>query len=149
MSYSIRRLAANDSAQMNRLNAVFANAFEDAESYVGADHTYLKERLGDPSCIVLAAFDENEEIIGGIVAYELKKLEQARSEIYLYDLAVHIEHRRKGVATALIEELRSVARAIGAYVIFVQADNIDHGAIALYRTFASEEITPHHFDILP
>ncbi|MGI9404951.1 MAG: hypothetical protein ACR2O4_01155 [Hyphomicrobiaceae bacterium] len=37
------------------------------------------------------------QVIGGLVAYELKKFEQERSEIYIYDLAVAAEHRRKGV----------------------------------------------------
>ncbi len=43
-------------------------------------------------------------------------------------------YRREGIATALIEELRKIAAARGAYVIFVQADKgtEDEPAIALY-----------------
>ena len=37
-------------------------------------------------------------MIGGLVAYVLPKFEQARSEIYLYDLAVDAAHRQRGVA---------------------------------------------------
>lgn len=82
----------------------------------------------------------------GIAAYEIHKFEQQRSEIYIYDLAVAAAHRRQGVATALIQELRAVAAARGAYVIFVQADAGDAPAIALYGTLGRREDVLH-FDI--
>ncbi len=78
----------------------------------------------------------------------MKKFERERSEIYLYDLAVDEKHRRKGVATALIQELRKISAARGAWVIFVQADtNVeDEPAIALYTKLGvREEVL--HFDI--
>lgn len=49
------------------------------------------------------------DVVGGLVAYELAKFEQERSEVYIYDLAVLASHRRQGVATALIAELKSLA----------------------------------------
>jgi aminoglycoside 3-N-acetyltransferase I len=48
-------------------------------------------------------------VVCGLAAYELKKFEQERSEIYIYDLAVASEHRREGIATALIEKLKEIA----------------------------------------
>ena len=77
--------------------------------------------------------------IGGLAAYELKKFEQERSEIYIYDLAVAAAHRRNGVATALIRTLGETARKRGACIMFVQADTgeEDAPANALYRKLAS------------
>ena len=72
--------------------------------------------------------------------------EQARSEIYIYDLAVARRHRRQGIATALIKALKGVARARGAYVIFVQADQGDEPAIQLYTKFGTRDEVLH-FDI--
>lgn len=86
--------------------------------------------------------------MGGITAYELPKFEQERSEIYIYDLAVAALHRRKGVATALINEMRKIASSRGAYVIFVQADHGDEPAIALYTKFGTGE-SVLSFDIAP
>ncbi len=88
------------------------------------------------------------EVTGGIAAYELVKFEQERSEIYIYDLAVAEKHRRTGIATALIQELRKIAAVRGAYVIFVQADsNVeDEPAIALYTKLGVREDVLH-FDI--
>jgi len=71
-------------------------------------------------------------VVGGIAAYVLPKFEQARSEMYIYDLAVAESHRRQGVATAMIAELQKVATRRGVYVIFVQADHDDEPAICLY-----------------
>jgi ribosomal protein S18 acetylase RimI-like enzyme len=63
----------------------------------------------------LVALD-GDEVIGGLVAYELPKLEQARHEIYIYDLAVAAAHRRRArVATALIGWLQQVAASRGAW----------------------------------
>lgn len=91
---------------------------------------------------------KNDHIDGGLAAYELKKFEQERSEIYIYDLAVTQAHRRQGVATALIEELKKIGAARGAYVIFVQADTAieDEPAIALYTKLGVREDVLH-FDI--
>ena len=86
------------------------------------------------------------QVVGGIAAYELKKFEQQRSEIYIYDLAVAEAHRRRGIATALIQALRRIAAGRGAYVIFVQADIGDEPAIALYSKLGIREDVLH-FDI--
>lgn len=108
---------------------------------------YLTRLLGDGSFIALVAL-EGEAVVGGAAAYELKKFEQERSEIYLYDLAVAAAFRRRGIATALIERLKTVAAERGAYVIFVQADTGIEGepAIALYSRLGNREEVLH-FDI--
>jgi aminoglycoside 3-N-acetyltransferase I len=53
-------------------------------------------------------------VTGALCAYELRKFEQERSEIYIYDLAVAMTHRRQGIATALISSLQDIAAARGA-----------------------------------
>lgn len=84
--------------------------------------------------------------LGGLAAYELRKFEQERSEIYIYDLAVAAAHRRQGIATALIAALARYAAACGARVLFVQADREDAPAIALYAKLGAREDVLH-FDI--
>jgi aminoglycoside 3-N-acetyltransferase I len=124
-------------------------AFNDVETYTRTRPAagYLRKLLDGDSFIALAAVT-NGEVVGGLAAYELRKFEQERSEIYIYDLAVAAAHRRQGIATALIEELKALALRRGAYVIFVQADTgaEDQPAIALYTKLGTREEVLH-FDI--
>jgi aminoglycoside 3-N-acetyltransferase I len=129
------------------LLTTFGEAFGEVETYGGnrPSERYLRQLLGSDYFIALVALKAGE-VVGGIAAYELKKFEQQRSEIYIYDLAVASAHRRKGIATALIQELKNIAEARGAYVIFVQADLGDEPAIALYTKLGVREDVLH-FDI--
>jgi aminoglycoside 3-N-acetyltransferase I len=56
------------------------------------------------------------------------------------------EHRRRGIATALIEHLRGIAAQRGAWVVYVQADYGDDPAVALYEKLGAREDVMH-FDI--
>lgn len=147
MSFTIRKLELGDAALFHSLNAMFGKAFDDPESYGAAapSDAYLETLLAKQHVIPIVALSEGE-VIGGLVAYQLDKFEQARSEIYIYDLAVAEPHRRRGIATALIERLREVAAERGAWVIYVQADHGDEPAIALYTKLGRREDVLH-FDI--
>jgi len=126
---------------------MFGQAFNEPETYGGArpSAAYLRRLLGGDSFIAVAALQAGE-VVGGLAAYELRKFEQERSEIYIYDLAVAARCRRRGIATALIEQLKVVAAARGAYVIYVQADLEDGPAIELYTKLGAREDVLH-FDI--
>src|SRR5687768_612964 len=132
---------------MKALLAMFGEAFDEVETYGRKQPSaaYLQQLLSSDYFIALAAL-KNGEVVGGIAAYELKKFEQERSEIYIYDLAVAVAHRREGIATGLIQELKKLAAARAAYVIFVQADSRDAPAIALYSKLGIREDVLH-FDI--
>lgn len=143
----IRQLGPGDLGLFRAMLAMFGAAFGEADTYTRAqpDDAYLKELLGGKTFLAVAAV-RDDAVVGGLAAYELRKFEQARSEIYIYDLAVAAEHRRQGIATALIAKLKEIARARGAYVIFVQADYGDPPAIALYSKLGAREDVLH-FDI--
>jgi aminoglycoside 3-N-acetyltransferase I len=146
-AFSIHRLARRDVPLMEDMLTTFGDVFDEVETYSGAPPSaaYLERLLGSDYFIALAAL-KSGRVVGGIAAYELRKFEQERSEIYIYDLAVAAAHRREGIATALILELRKIAAARGAYVIFVQADPGDEPAIALYTKLGAREDVLH-FDI--
>ncbi len=132
---------------MKGLLKVFGEAFEDVPIYqnnVPSDE-YLKTLLAKPTFIVIAAFS-GEEVVGGLCAYILEKFEQERSEVYIYDLAVALPHRRKGLARQLINDLKPIAKQKGAYIIFVQADPPDEPAVKLYESLGVKEEV-FHFDI--
>ncbi len=143
----IRQLTADDLALMDALLTMFGRAFDETDTYGAArpGKAYLRRLLGSDYFIALVAL-RDEVVVGGIAAYELRKFEQERSEVYIYDLAVAEEHRRQGIATAMIGELKNIAAARGAYVLFVQADHGDEPAIRLYTKLGKREDVLH-FDI--
>jgi ribosomal protein S18 acetylase RimI-like enzyme len=147
MEYTFATLTSSDVAALKDLLRVFGEAFEDVETYQGAvpPDAYLQSLLATPSFIVVVV-RYGDQVIGGLAAYELLKFERERREIYIYDLAVAQEHRRRGVATGAITELKRIARQRGAYVIFVQADQGDDPAIKLYEGLGTREDV-HHFDL--
>ncbi len=147
--FTVHHLAATDVRLLRGMLAMFGDAFHEQRIYTGKPpgEAYLLGLLEGRQFIALAAL-QGEAVIGGLAAYVLEKFEQERSEIYIYDLAVAEPHRRRGVATALIGQLKSIAKARGAYVIFVQADPVDAPAIALYTKLGIREDVLH-FDIAP
>lgn len=131
---------------MTAMLQLFEEVFEDPTNY-GAKPSaaYLERLLASDTFIAIAAL-EDKRVVAGLAAYELRKFEQERSEIYIYDLAVAESHRRRGLATALIERLQEIAAGRGAWVIFVQADYGDDPAVALYTRLGTREDVMH-FDI--
>jgi aminoglycoside 3-N-acetyltransferase I len=136
----IYRLSPMDVRLLRKLNALFGDAFAEPGTY-GAEppsDAYLEGLLAKEHVFALVAM-AGDEVIGGLVAYELDKFERARREVYIYDLAVSADHRRQGIATALIGHLREIAAQRGAWVVYVQADYGDDPAIALYEKLGIRE----------
>jgi aminoglycoside 3-N-acetyltransferase I len=147
--FSIRRLTPSDLVTMRSMLSMMGEAFDDRLAYEGSPpgDAWLRRLLARDSFIAIVA-TEGDVVRGGIAAYVLEKFEQERSEIYIYDLAVAESHRRQGIASALIAEVQRIAAAIGAWVVFVQADHGDDPAIALYaRLGVREDVL--HFDLPP
>lgn len=143
----IHRLDAGDADLFEKMLDLFGAVFGDTITY-GAhrpDAGYVTRLLANPGFIALVAL-KDEHVVGALTAYELPKFEQARSEFYIYDLAVDAAHRRQRIATALIGKTREIALSRGGWVVFVQADHGDDPAIALYTKLGKREDVLH-FDL--
>jgi aminoglycoside 3-N-acetyltransferase I len=144
-----RTLDASDIPTFRSMLLLFGEAFEDQETYATKqpNDEYIRQLFASENFIAIVA-EQEARVIGALAGYVLPKFEQARSEFYIYDLAVGLKHRRQGVATALIEQLKAICQRRGIYVIFVQADYGDDAAVALYTKLGSREDVMH-FDISP
>ncbi|HJS77649.1 MAG TPA: AAC(3)-I family aminoglycoside N-acetyltransferase [Burkholderiales bacterium] len=142
-----RTLGTGDLTVFRQILAVFAEAFQDGATYLSKQPTdeYLYKLLASDSFVAIAGYS-GESVVGGLAGYVLRKFEQERSEFYIYDLAVLAAHRRQGVATAMIENLKKVAAQRSVHVIYVQADYGDEAAISLYTKLGVREDVMH-FDI--
>lgn len=146
---AIRVLDAADAASLRAMLGLFGEAFEDSASYCARQPSdeYLRGLLASPTFMAIAAFTDGR-VVGGLAGHVLPKFEQERSEFYIYDLAVAEGFRRQGIATGLIECLKSCAAERGIHVIFVQADSGDDPAAAPYTRLGTREDVLH-VDIVP
>ena len=129
-SFQIKRLTKEHLADFQALVNLFNTVFEEA-SKIGSE-THLLKLLGNESFIALAALAENE-VMGGLTAYELPRYYSDSSEIFLYDLAVKPEYQRMGVGKRLIERLKNYCAEQGIKEFFVMAHVEDEHAIEFYH----------------
>ncbi|GAA0997324.1 GNAT family N-acetyltransferase [Subtercola frigoramans] len=127
----VTRLVRGDEARAARTFAMMAAVFEEPSDPL--EDSYLNNLLRSDSFWAIAAF-LGSDVIGGLTAHTVPLTRTAQSEVFVYDLAVHHEHRRQGIAARLLHELRVTAALEGIYDIFVVADNDDVGALDFYRT---------------
>ena len=144
------RIGADGTAVMEAANRLFLEVFAD-EAYAwgrSRRRDHLAKLLADPKFIALGGVGSTGKWSVRSLAMSWSSSKPERSEIYIYDLAVRAAFRRRGVATALIEALKPIAQACGAWMIFVQADPVDGPAVALYDKLGVREDVLH-FDISP
>ena len=92
---------------------------------------YLKNLLARTDFHVLAAFD-GENLIGGLTAYELAKYKTEVREMFLYELVVDKNYRRKQAASRLIDFLKNICSEKEISEIFLLTENSNFAARNLY-----------------
>lgn len=125
-----RRLKPADRDLARRLFTMMAEIFEeDCETLSDA---WIDGLLAREDFWAIAAIAD-EQIIGGITAHTLPMTSTSSSEVFIYDIAVRADDRRRGVGRRLLTELRVSAAASGIPVLFVAAENADAHALDFYR----------------
>ncbi|WP_079476618.1 GNAT family N-acetyltransferase [Marinococcus halophilus] len=144
-----QRLKNNENSlkQMRKLNELYAEVFEEEEMYTGnkPSEAYLLKQLSNENTIICTAV-LGEQVVAGLTAYVMNKLEEETCEIYVYDLAVDVKFRRRKIATNLLGFLLEEAKNLDASAVFIQADQEDAPAVALYESMGERE-DGYHFDI--
>jgi aminoglycoside 3-N-acetyltransferase I len=130
-SFEIKRLAREDLPVFKSLIRLFNAVFEEDKSNIGDDEN-LASLLDDDNFIVMAAL-HNNEVVGGLTAYELPLYYSRQSEIFLYDLVVNTGYQRKGVGRRLIQKLQEYCAENNIQEFFVLAHEEDAHAIEFYR----------------
>ena len=87
--------------------------------------------LADPGHHLLVAY-EADVPAGFVTGVEMTHPDKG-TEMFLYELAVHEEHRNRGVGRALVRALAALAREHGCYGMWVLTDEDNAAALAAYR----------------
>src|SRR5687767_598620 len=123
----VRKLTQEDVSAFHSLVHLFNMVFDEDETAIGTEKNLLK-LLGNRHFVAMAGFYENE-IAGGLTAYELPMYYSDHSEIFLYDLAVKAEYQRMGVGKRLIHALKEYCVKNGINEFFVLAHEEDEHAL--------------------
>ena len=148
----VARLGEGDRDVARRLFTLMAEVFDEGCEPLG--DAYLDRLLAREEFWALAAFD-GDELVGGLTAHTLPMTRSESAEIFIFDIAVHADHQRRGIGRRLMTMLREEAARAGIETVFVPADNDDEHALDFYRalggepapvtifTFASTNDSPH------
>lgn len=128
----IRQLTKEDLSVFKQLIHLFNTVFEEAKSAIGSE-TNLEKLLDKNNFIAMAVFSE-DEVVGGLTAYELPMYYSDNSEIILYDLAVKSEFQRIGIGKRLIHALKDYCAGHGIKEFFVLAHEEDGHAVEFYHS---------------
>ena len=101
--FEIKQLTKEDLSTFKSLIDLFNMVFE--EEPVSGENGNLLKLLGSNNFIAMAAVSENE-VVGGLTAYELPMYHSESSEVFLYDLAVKPAYQRMGIGKKLIQNLK-------------------------------------------
>jgi len=64
------------------------------------------------------------------------------TEMFLYELGTHEDHRRKGVARSLVDALSAIAREHGCHGMWVVTESDNDAALATYRSAGFDAPAP-------
>ena len=126
----IRKLTDQDVSAFKALLLLFNQAFEEERDLSTTEH--LSALLNNRQFVVMAAFS-GEEILGGLTAYELPLYYDNKTEIFLYDMAIHPDHQRKVIGKQLLEFLKDYCAQNKINTFFVLAHEEDVHALEFYH----------------
>ena len=134
----IRILKLAEISSAGDLLYYFREEFSDEHPFRLGDER-LKELLTQKGFYIFAAF-ENEQLAGGITAYKLLGSDYLHPELFIYDLAVKPEFRRKGIASMLLKAVKELGTEIGVKETFVFAEMEDEQAMKFYQSQKGEQM---------
>ena len=117
--------------QIERLEEFFVPQVEELERLCFSlpwSHATLIREIRDPGCVYLAAAD-GAELLG------YAGMQTVLDEGYINNIAVSPQHRRRGVASALLSALTARARELELSFLTLEVRAGNAPAIALYEKF--------------
>jgi aminoglycoside 6'-N-acetyltransferase I len=128
----IRILTPADADVLNRVaDGVFDNAINPG---------MRSEFLADPRHHLCVAIEDGV-VIAMASAVHYTHPDFKRPELWINEVGTSPDHRRKGAARAVLEELKLFARRLGCGEAWVLTDEVNEAARALYRSVGGAEQT--------
>jgi len=124
----IRRLRSGDEANVGAATHLFDHP---------PDAAAVREFLADGQSYLIVAY-ASDSPVGFARAHLLPRLDARRRQLFLYEIGVACEFRRRGVARALVEHLKELGTAAGCDELFVLTSVANVAAMRLYAATGGE-----------
>jgi aminoglycoside 3-N-acetyltransferase I len=90
---------------------------------------------------LLMAIDDGGGAVGFVSGVETTHPDKG-TEMFLYELSVHADHRKRGIGKALVESLATLASERGCYGMWVGTEPDNVAALATYVAAGAEPPEP-------
>jgi aminoglycoside 3-N-acetyltransferase I len=144
--YRVVRLGTGDRATAQAAFTMMAEVFEEERALLG--DAYLDALLAREETWIFVAWC-GEAIVGAITAHVLPMTREEIREVFIYDLAVRVDHQRRSIGRLLVSAVRALASEQGLGDVFVPADEADDHALAFYRAVGGDESKVRFFTFAP
>lgn len=131
---SIQKLSSANTPEFKQLIKLFNEDDGIARKEISSED-YLKSFLLNESNHVLIALS-NEELAGGLIAYELKMYKSETTEMFLFEIGVKAAFRMAGIGTQLITRLKEICVERKIVQMFVLTSDTNTAANLLYKKTA-------------
>jgi ribosomal protein S18 acetylase RimI-like enzyme len=143
MNIAVRRASEADAEALSLLNAdvqgLHASALPERFKPPGSDTfpaAAARALLANPDNLVYIAETDSEPagyVYAEVLHLPESQLRHAWSEVHLHHISVRPAHRRKGVASALLDSVRAAADDIGIGLVTLQVWSFNEEAQAFFR----------------
>ena len=120
---TIRRLHTGDEETAGRVAHLFKRSR-------GSDESLSRFLLNPLNLLIVA--QERDEPVGFVIAHQLQRIDGESSKMFLYEIGVAASHRRRGIASALINELDRICQDGSFISMFVLTNRSNIPATGLY-----------------
>ena len=126
---TVRRLAPDDSP----LGVEAIRVLKAPDGYPVPSIAHLFEFLSRPENVLIVALDDGVPV-GYVVAYLLNRIDRSQQMMFFYEIGVALSHRRRGVGTQLVKELKAVCRENDVMKMWVPTGRSNVAATRLYAS---------------
>ena len=134
---TIKRLREGDADAACRVIEELKFVMDDVVG-VSVGPGYMRSFLADDRHYFVAAYHDDEPV-GYLFGYLLRRFDGRQPTMFVYEVGVAEQHRRRGIGRALVEEIKRLAQVDGCRKMFVLTGRGSEAAMALYRSAGGAE----------
>jgi ribosomal protein S18 acetylase RimI-like enzyme len=104
-----------------------------------ASQTHLRQALSNPTYYFIVCLIDSTPA-GYLSAFRFPKVDEDSFQVYLFEIEVGEQHRRKGVASGMLEELKRQCQTDRVSLIWIGTDLANEAAQRTFEKAGAERV---------